>query len=191
MKKALKTMLLVTLLVVFVFLAAGCERTPSSTRQDVTNTLEIGNTQVAKQPTPTDLGPSITRYLLIRRAYWLNGDFGKAHMVPCPVAALPLGQVSIYSQGVLLYTSPVVGTVVSQDTYLTPDSEYYERSTSYSYINNWLPDVDGTFGSNGGGIFWFEPSGVMRVWGGNEYDYISAPNEVLPPVQYQKFVKGE
>jgi len=168
----------------------GCGASmPSTSRQDTVATLEIGSKQVAGQPTPTDLGKSIARYLLIRRAYWLNGDFAKAFAYPCPVPTLPLGQVEIYSGGALIKSEPVVGAVVSRETYLTPDSEYFELAYggSYTSYNKWLPDVDGTYGSNGGGVFWFTPDGEMHEWGGTDVFFRPSMGETLTPKQYVEF----
>ena len=63
MRKTTKKVLATAMLFVLVAFLTGCEAAPvASTRQDVQNTLAIGNRQVETQPTPTDLGPSITRY---------------------------------------------------------------------------------------------------------------------------------
>jgi len=59
------------------------------------------------------------------------------------------------------------------NSYLTPDSEYYERNGggSTSYNNNWLPDVDGAYGTNENGIFFFTASGIYMEFGGPGYTY--------------------
>lgn len=187
-----KILLVLMVMILIVICLAGCTSAPtSSSQKDAANTLKIGDKQVQMQPTPTDLGPSIARYLLIRRAYWLNGDFGKSFAVPCPVPSLPVGQVKVYSAGVLIFVEPAVGGIVSRDTYLTPDSEYFERAmgdSSNNPDNSWLPDVDGTYGTNGGGYFWILPDGTPHEWGGNDVYFTPTPGEVLAPTQYHAFV---
>ena len=77
----------------------------------------------------------------------------------------------------------VDGKVSSLNSFLTPDSEYYEADTNTSYLNNneWLADVDGSYGSNDNGIFFFTPDGKYLEWSG-EYLYSDIPFEVESPI---------
>ena len=65
----------------------------------------------------------------------------------------------------------------SLNSYLTPDSEYYERTFSTSGTNSWLADVDGSYGENDNGIFFFTPDGKYIEWTGT-YLYSDIPFEV-------------
>jgi len=181
--KHLKGFALVALILITMIIATGCDDT-TSTFNDIQNTVDIGDTQSKYIPTPTDLGPSITRWVLSLRAYTLNGEPEKALSKPCPIPMLPLGQIEIYSAGTLVKTTTFVGGVVSRDTFLTPDSEYYEKLNSTYGNNKWIPDVDGTYGSNNGGVFWFGPDGNMYEWGGEEVFISYVPGEVIPPTQF-------
>lgn len=69
------------------------------------------------------------------------------------------------------------------NSFLTPDSEYYEidiESGSYR-DNNWLADVDGSYGENDNGIFFFTPDGKYIEWTGI-YLYSDIPFIVDDPV---------
>ena len=73
--------------------------------------------------------------------------------------------------------------ISSLNSFLTPDSEYYELvyGGTYSRENKWLPDVDGSYGSNDNGIFFFTPDGKYVEWSGT-YLYSDIPFEVKDAV---------
>ena len=66
---------------------------------------------------------------------------------------------------------------------MTPDSEYYELNYGGSYTseNKWLADVDGSYGENDNGIFFFTPDGKYIEWTGT-YLYSDIPFEVSDPI---------
>jgi len=138
------------------------------------------------QPTPVDIDYSLERYNLIRRAYWVNGQREKALSHPCPVDK-PLGYVVLMLEGVGVVGNYVVdGKVSSLNSFLTPDSEFYEQEygvdgISYGDGNNWLADVDGSYGENDTGIFFFTPDGKYIEWTGT-YIYSDIPFVVDDPI---------
>ena len=134
------------------------------------------------QPTPTDIDYSLERYNLIRRAYWVNGQREKALSLPCPVEK-PLGYVVLMLEGVGVVGNYVIdGKVSSLNSFLTPDSEYYEYSAGEtSKKNNWLADVDGSYGENDNGIFFFTTDGKYIEWTGT-YIYSDIPYIVDDPI---------
>ena len=139
------------------------------------------------QPTPTDIDYSLERYNLIRRAYWVNGQREKALSLPCPVDK-PLGYVILMLEGVGIVGNYVIdGKVSSLNSFLTPDSEYYEQeygSNGYSHDftpNEWLADVDGSYGENDTGIFFFTADGKYIEWTGT-YLYSDIPYIVDDPI---------
>ena len=92
------------------------------------------------------------RYNLIRRAYWVNGQREKANTLVCEVEK-PLGYIALFlDNGACAGKFVVDGKVSSLNSYLTPDSEYYEKDLSSSsggdintrwvekYSNKWIPD---------------------------------------------------
>lgn len=161
----------------FVVVAlVGCGEIGGSSK-DIKSTISTANTLQEKQPTPTDLDYSLERYNLIRRAYWVNGQREKAATVICPIDK-PLGYIVLFTDsGSVVERFVVDGKVSSLNSYLTPDSEKYETSVT----NDWLADVDGSYGENDNGIFFFTPDGKYVEWTGT-YIYSDIPFEIEDPV---------
>ncbi len=174
MRKYTKLFTIVILLVVLTVCMTGCSL--SSTQTDVINTLSIGNTLSENQPTPTDINYSLERYNLIRRTYWVNGQREKANMLVCSIEK-PLGYIVLFSGNAVVGNFVVDGKVTSLNSYLTPDSERYESD----YENDWLPDVDGSYGANDSGIFFFTVDGKYIEWTGT-YLYSDIPFIVDNPI---------
>lgn len=182
-KRILCTVLVIMMLLASVLCFASCDmETPvAGSQQDVNNTINAANNIQHNQPTPTDISYSLERYNLIRRAYWVNGQREKANALPCEVEK-PLGYVVLFSGNVVVGNFVVDGKVSSLNSFLTPDSEYYEYSGGeYSKKNNWLADVDGSYGANDNGIFFFTPDGKYIEWTGS-YLYSDIPFTVDSPV---------
>ena len=169
-------------LMLLVGLTSCLDYEPDGSTQDKLNQKEAANEIQANQPTPTDLEYSLERYNLIRRAYWVNGQREKAMSLPCEIQR-PLGYIILFSGNTVVGRFEVDGKVSSLNSYLTPDSDYYEYSYggSSSYKNNWLADVDGSYGSNDNGIFFFTPDGKYIEWTGT-YLYSDIPFIVENPV---------
>ena len=180
----MKTKIIVCLLA--VVLLAGClvsctETIPTGSQQDKINQKEAANELQANQPTPTDIEYSLERYNLIRRAYWVNGQRAKAMSLPCEIQR-PLGYIILMSGNTVVGRFEVDGKVSSLNSFLTPDSDYFEYSgSSGSYKNNWLADVDGSYGTNDNGIFFFTTDGKYIEWTGT-YLYSDIPFIVDNPI---------
>lgn len=177
------------MLILAVFTSCDVDTTYAEingTKIDKENTIDIANKLQANQPTPTDIDYSLERYNLIRRAYWVNGQREKANALPCEVEK-PLGYIVLFTEsGAIVGSFVVDGKVSSLNSYLSPDSEYYEQeygSNGYSYGNgnDWLADVDGSYGENDAGIFFFTPDGKYLEWTGT-YLYSDIPFTVDNPV---------
>ena len=168
-------------LLVAIGLTSCLEYTPTGSQQDKINQKEAANELQANQPTPTDIEYSLERYNLIRRAYWVNGQREKAMTLPCAIQR-PLGYIILISGNTVVGRFEVDGKVSSLNSYLTPDSDYYEYSAgSGSAKNNWLADVDGTYGANDNGIFFFTTDGKYIEWTGT-YLYSDIPFIVDNPI---------
>lgn len=178
MKKILIGFMLMLIAVFIILSCSSCiEESPTSTEQDIKNTLAVGNKFVSNQPTPTDVDYSLERYNLIRRTYWVNGQREKAISLPCEITK-PLGYVVLFTEsGDVIGQFTVDGKVTYLDTWLTPDSEYYEITSDYTHYNNWLPDVDGCYGPKQDGIFFFTTDGKYIEWTGL-YLYSDIPFEI-------------
>ena len=183
MKKIVSMLLLVA---VTLSMLTACGTPSEVTTSDVEKQQSIMYDLEQSQPTPTDIDYSLERYNLIRRAYLVNGQREKALAFPCPVAK-PLGYVVLMLEGVGVVGSYVVdGKVSSLNSFLTPDSEYYEQEygsdgRSYGDGNEWLADVDGSYGENDAGIFFFTPDGKYIEWTGT-YIYSDIPFIVENPI---------
>lgn len=174
-------------LVLSVLLLGGCSdvvsATAYSTETDIYNTQAVADSLARSQATPTDINYSLERYNLIRRAYWVNGQREKANTMVCEIEK-PLGYIVLFTEsGGVVGKFIVDGKVSSLNSYLTPDSEYYEVvcGESNTKENNWLADIDGSYGENDNGIFFFTPDGKYIEWTGT-YLYSDIPFEVDDPI---------
>lgn len=178
MKKIFATILATLMICVSL---VGCNGSTTATKLDRQRTISISGKLADAQETPTDIEFSLERYNLIKRAYWVNGQREKAAAVVCRVEK-PLGYIVLFAGNAVVGSFVVDGKVTSLNSYLTPDSEYYERASgSSTYHNNWLSDVDGSYGENDSGIFFFTPDGKYIEWTG-EYLYSDILFEVANPV---------
>jgi len=179
MKKIVSILLLVA---ITLCMLAGCDSDYQEQTSDVEKQQSITKDLQQSQPTPTDIDYSLERYNLIRRAYWVNGQREKALSLPCPVEK-PFGYVVLMLEGVGVVGNYVIdGKVSSLNSFLTPDSEYYEYSAGEtSKKNNWLADVDGSYGENDNGIFFFTTDGKYIEWTGT-YIYSDIPYIVDDPI---------
>lgn len=166
---------IVCLFALICCLFAGCEL--NGTEVDSVNTQKTAANLQSNQPTPTDIEYSLERYNLIRRAYWVNGQREKANSLPCEIQK-PLGYIVLFSGNVVVGSFVVDGKVSSLNSFLTPDSEWYEGC---GYRNDWLADVDGSYGENDLGIFFFTPDGRYIEWDGT-YLYSDIPFIVDDPI---------
>ena len=175
MKKFIRIAAVICALCIILCLT-GCMK-PSGSSMDNINTKANANRLQDNQPTPTDIEYSLERYNLTRRAYWVNGQREKANALVCPIEK-PLGYVILLTEsGSVVGKFTVDGKVSSLNSFLTPDSDYY----SCNVTNKWIADVDGSYGENDNGIFFFTPDGKYVEWSGI-YLYSDIPFEVDTPV---------
>lgn len=181
----MKKLICIVMVISMLFTFAGCGEPSVSTMgtaQDMENTQIAAGTLQYNQPTPTDIDYSLERYNLIRRAYWVNGQREKANTLVCSIVK-PMGYIVLFTEsGGVVGKFTVDGKVSSLNSFLTPDSEYYEYSGGeYRVKNEWLADVDGSYGENDNGIFFFTIDGKYVEWTGT-YLYSDIPFEVSAPV---------
>lgn len=180
-----KSIFIMTICAICFLTSCQVDNSSVSAITDIKDTKQIANRLSAAQPTPTDIDYSLERYNLIRRAYWVNGQREKANTLPCEIEK-PLGYVVLFSGNVAVGNFVVDGKVSSLNSFLTPDSEYYEQEyynggSSVGNGNHWLADVDGSYGQNDSGIFFFTPDGKYIEWSG-DYLYSDIPFTVKTPV---------
>lgn len=184
MKKIIAVILAV---IITSFCFVGCASgVVSGSKGDKQSTIAVADKLQTNQPTPTDINYSLERYNLIRRAYWVNGQREKANTLPCEIEK-PLGYIVLFVGNTAVGNFVVDGKVSSLNSFLTPDSEYYDKVssanewTAHESSNKWLADVDGSYGENDNGIFFFTPDGKYIEWTGT-YLYSDIPFEVDTPV---------
>lgn len=198
MKKNIKKILSVILVIAMVgVIFMGCDTasvksTAQKTSQDTKNAISAGANIIENQPAPTDLDYSLERYNIIRRAYWVNGQREKANSLQCEVEK-PLGYIVLFSEaGAVVGNFIVDGKVSSLNSYLFPaqtdydclgrtvGSDYgaYSSGSVYTVEN---PGIDGAYGQNVTGIFFFTTDGKYIEWTG-DFLYSDIPFEVDKPV---------
>ena len=181
MEKTIRILVMMVAMLCLLSCFAGCNAEITGSKADTQGTLAVADKLQQNQPTPTDIEYSLERYNLIRRAYWVNGQRERANTLPCEIEK-PLGYIVLMTEGGAVVGSFVVdGKVSSLNSFLTPDSVYYEADMGSGSHNKWLSDVDGSYGTNDAGIFFFTPDGKYIEWVGL-YLYSDIPFEVKDPV---------
>lgn len=181
MKNIKKIVLTVIACVVLTIGFTGCDKKDfTATGQDIHNTQSAVNGLVNNQPTPTDIDYSLERYNLIRRAYWVNGQREKAIALPCGVTK-PLGYIVLFSaSGASIGRFVVDGKVSSLNSFLTANMVQEGRNGPYA-LETELPDIDGSYGENVDGIFFFTTDGKYIEWTG-DFLYSDIPFTVEEPI---------
>lgn len=154
-------------IVIIVIGLVGCD-TPPPTPKPVSSyeTSAKANEEAVRNIIGNDTLPVITRSLerenIKRRVEFINQ--------PDRIGYLYL--LSEYGQ--LIKEVQVLGKVSSLNSYLTPMEEIQiiTVKNSASPMTQQIPvtisasDLDGTYGENANGIFWFTPDGVYQEWTG-------------------------
>lgn len=184
MKKVITFMSILICMILCVGVLTGCDASSyTTTKKDIHNTQTTVNDLVNNQPTPTDLDYSLERYNLIRRAYWVNGQREKAMTLTCGITR-PLGYIVLFSSsGAVVQKFVVDGKVSSLNSYLTPNmvQEAIKNDGLDEAIETELPDIDGSYGENVSGIFFFTIDGKYVEWTG-DFLYSDIPFIVDDPI---------
>ena len=179
MKIRICSIFLLVMIVALASVLCACEEQPSATKQNEKDTQVATETILSNQKTPTDINFSLERYNLIKRAYWVNGEREKAEQVPCNVQK-PIGYITLIVGNTILAQYTVDGKLSSLNSYLSADSQWYEGHSSWDISNDWLADVDGSYGTNVNGVFWFDCNGNYHEWNG-QYHYSDIPLTIDDP----------
>ena len=187
MKRIISITLIVLILMV-IFTGCYDLSSTSGSQNDINKTKEVANQLQSSQSTPTDLEYSLERYNLVRRAYWVNGQREKANALVCEITK-PMGYIVLFSGNTVVGSFTVDGKVSSLNSFLTPSNEekYYNNGAT---INTELPDIDGSYGENDNGIFFFTTDGKYVEWTGT-YLYSDIPMQVDAPVVNYEVVANE
>lgn len=187
MKKLIAIFMVLVMILCIIVPLCGCDSTAYAvsydTQDDISAQMNVTSNLAASQSTPTDIDYSLERYNLIRRAYWVNGQREKANTLICGIEK-PLGYIVLFSGNTTVGSFVVDGKVSSLNSFLTPgavDDTYGNGSAGYTTITTEMADVDGSYGENDSGIFFFTPDGKYIEWTGS-YLYSDIPFEVADPV---------
>lgn len=178
MKKLICAILLISVMAVYL---TGCEDKPKTKEEiQIRAAQKAAGGIVENQPVPTDIEYSLERYNIIKRAYWVNGQREKAMSLPCAVNR-PLGYIVLFTDsGAVAGRFIVDGKVSSLNSYLFPayEQEYYMNG---GVVEHEVAGIDGTYGENVSGIFFFTTDGDYIEWNG-KFLYTDIPVEVDAPV---------
>lgn len=186
MKSRSKIVIVIIFLVCVCMFATGCELenpVKSGSEEDTAAQVKVSDALASAQKTPTDINYSLERYNLIRRAYWVNGQREKANTLICGVDK-PLGYIVLFAGNSVVGNFVVDGKVSSLNSFLTPssiDSTYGNSSGGYTTVTKEIADVDGSYGENDQGIFFFTVDGKYIEWTGT-YLYSDIPFVVNNPI---------
>lgn len=174
----MKKLVMGFMIIMVAAILVACEHT--ETVSDINRQREVTDTLSSGQQTPTDIDYSLERYNLIRRTYWVNGQREKANSLVCEIEK-PLGYIVLFTDnGAVIEKFIVDGKVSSLNSFLTPNSvDEYVGSGGVKTIE--LADVDGSYGENDNGIFFFTPDGKYVEWTGT-YLYSDIPFEISDPI---------
>ena len=156
-----KRIYIIVLIALFVVGIAGCVEIPvqqSTTTKEQVTTEQNQQVLVTAQPLPT-ISKSLERENLIKRINLLN-DNSKVFYV----------YLVNYGKVMAFYTAQ--GKVSSLNSYLTGKDKIvknpygcHEAGDNYFIMES--PDLDGTYGSNTDGIFFFTTEGAYVEWKGD------------------------
>lgn len=180
----MKKVLLFTLpLALLVFMGSSCDYTPGTQATESAAQEQIQKNLVNAVPVPT-VTNSTTRQALAERTK-LFYDQNK------------VSYIYLVSYGKVMAFYSVKGQVVSLRSYLTP-MENIVTSTGAPCVNITggcgtgyivqTPDVDGTYGDNPDGIFFFTTDGAYVEWKG-DYMVSDQPLKLSTPAELIREVK--
>lgn len=160
----MRKFLLVIFSLVMILSLVGCDYEAPVVEQSSYEQSIKANEESAKAIMSKDTLPKITKSLerenIKRRLEFINQ--------PDNVGYLYL----ISDNGQLIKEVQVLGKVSSLNSYLTPmeQIEWFEKDLGDSWgdipIVTSAPDLDGTYGENSNGIFWFTMDGTYQEWVG-------------------------
>lgn len=162
----MKNTFVMFVMLVTIASTVGCDaEKPSSFKQESAMNESTQQRLIKQIPAPT-LQTSLERKNLVRRAQWVNRENA-------------ISYIYLISYGRVMKYFTVEGKVSSLNSYLTA-MERVERfgssmeSSSTQYIALEAPDLDGSYGKNPDGIFFFTTEGGYVEWKG-EYMWSSEP----------------
>jgi hypothetical protein len=154
-----KSLVLIAILLIAITVLVGCEPQQDNLSQNMKKNSEVvavnQNKLEQQQPAP-QINFSNERANLIKRATTFND--------PNKVSYIYL----ISDSGTVMAFYTVKGKVSNVSSYLVPDEQIVKDP--YAYQSQGLvlqaPDIDGSYGSNGSGVFFYTTDNVYVEWNG-------------------------
>ncbi|MDD4516575.1 hypothetical protein [Massilibacteroides sp.] len=154
-----KIILLLIAVIAAVSLLVACETETSTYKQQAVKNEENART-VTQQYSFPKVDRSLDYENVIRRVEYLNqgNNIGYLYLLT--------------DTGAVIEEVQVLGKVTSLNTYITPmeESQVARHRIAGTYDSAIIvvsaPDIDGTYGDNVSGIFWFTPDGTYGEWNG-------------------------
>jgi len=175
----LKNIFLVGILISSIFLSIGCVEssadTPGQTQEQEAKLTENNQQRLISACPPPELTQSLERENLKRRLEFLN-DANKDLYVAL-----------LSNDGKVLATYVTNGKVSSLNSYLTTNEQIVEDPYGYSSQGAQgqvleSPDLDGSYGWNNEGIFFFTTDGAYIEWNGPYIESSQPFTLTTPPV---------
>lgn len=183
MKKIISILLASILIISTGIVFCGCDYDTAESENTKT-AMKSSSTIVDNQPAPTDLNYSLERYNVIKRAYWVNGQREKAMSLPCEIDK-PLGYIVLFAEnGSVVGRFIVDGKVSSLNSYLFPAEypQHIHNGDSHCFYDNVeIAGIDGCYGTNTSGIFFFTTDGKYIEWTG-DFLFSDIPFDVETPI---------
>lgn len=159
----MKKIISIILVLVMILGMIGCDEyvLESTSYEESIKANEESVKNIIKQDSLPQVTRSLERENIKRRIEFINQPDN-------------IGYLYLLSEnGQLIKEVQILGKVSSLNSYLTPMEDIQlVRHTYGGYGNNYSPivtqaaDLDGTYGENSDGIFWFTPDGVYQEWTG-------------------------
>jgi hypothetical protein len=159
MKRILPILIIICMALGFAGASSSCGVVDEPTLRD---TLKESSQKIAQnqqvldklQPAPT-INYSNERANLIKRATTFNE--------PNKVSYIYL----FTKAGTVAGFYPVKGKVSSISSYLVPDEQIVKDPYTRALLTVQAPDIDGSYGTNGGGIFFYTTDNIYVEWNGD------------------------
>lgn len=173
---------LVPVMIVSAVMLSGCSEAAPSSQQSAENTLEETQKRLQETvPTPT-INNSQTRKAVSERARLFDAENKVTY-------------IYLVSFGKVMAFYPVKGQVVSLRSYLTPVEKLVSRegkkcygSASECYVMQ-TADIDGTYGENADGIFFFTADTNAYVEWKGDYMVSDQPLKLSQPAELVREIK--
>lgn len=148
-----RVLLALVAVVLIAVTTAGCSDELSQTLAKSSSDI-AGNQQRLEQvvPTPT-LDYSNERANIAKRALTFGSDPNKVSWI-----------YLLADNGVIVGYFSVKGKVSNLSSYLVPDEQVIHDSNGPVVVQ--APDIDGSYGTNGDGVFWYDTQNIYHEWNG-------------------------